>query len=553
MLPGKRDSTHPSYNFMERDGFEMKSLAQRVCWIILGGILFGRLAAGPVFARPVGLAGPGVEPQAVIPTPTATPVPTPQNPVYLPNIANYYPPIPFAPSLSPVNSPDGGMYTLAWSEKPVRLADTYLLQEAGDPNFILNVRNACVTTTSSCELVGMRAGNYYYRVMGLNNWGTSSWSNTQSAQVLLPDTPVLYPVTQQAGDGSFTLSWSAAARADYYWLQESSDATFARPKTVQVSGTSFRVTEQQLGNHYFQVQASGPTGDSPWSAPLAVAVQPPDIPSLDRISPTGIDGFFTVSWSTAARASYYVLEESHDNSFRSATTVYTGPALSWRALNKTFGAYYYRVKAVNLLGESDWSGPRSTAVVQPAPGVWILGNSMTYVSDGMRNVVGEVLNNTDGILDLMRVEVSFYDASGHQIATDYSYTYLNKIMPHEKACFHMAVIDPPGWSTYRFSGSYTPGSIPRPNLGVNNTSGSINFDGAYQIVGSVSNSNAFDVRLVNPVATLYNPDGFVVGCGYSYVNSLHLAAYQASNFSLTIATPDAYGVVLYVIAVDVRR
>ena len=233
-------------------------------------------------------------------------------------------------------------------------------------------------------------------------------------------------------------------------------------------------------------------------------------------------------------------------------TVYAGPAQSWKALNKDYGSYYYRVKAVNTLGESAWSGPRAITVLKPQNGVWVQGNSYTYTRDGARHVVGEVYNNTGNTIRFMRLDLTFYDAGGGEIASDYVYTYLNTIFPHERACFHLVMDEPAGWRSYLISGSYSLGAVPDPGLITADLEGAIEIGGAYRVSGSVRNPGSTAVNSTVPIATLYNPDGFVIGCSYAYANPAHLGPYQTSKFSIYADPPDVYAVALFAVKVDFR-
>ena len=481
----------------------------------------------------------------------ATRTPTPYA-VYLPRIFNFYPPIPFSPQLLSIDDPSDGDFHLSWDESPVRFADTYVIQEAEDENFTLNVRRACVTAQNTCELIDMKAGKYYYRVMGMNDWGASGWSNTQTAEVLLPETPVLYRVTDQAGDGSFTIRWSPSARASLYTLQSSPDGFFTRPVTVQTGDTEWQAGGLQVGGVYFRVRASGTTGTSGWSELLAVNLLLPEIPRIGAINQSGVDGFYTVSWSPTARASTYILEESIDRTFSLAVTVYTGPAHNWKALNKDFGTYYYRVKAVNVVGESAWSGPRLLTVPKLKSGVWIQGNSFTYNRNGVRYVLGEVYNNTTHIVRYMRVDVIFYDGNGREITSDFAYTYLTTLFPGERACFHATMDEPAGWRTYQIHGSYSLGAVSDPGLITSNLVGAIDTSGAYRVSGSVANAGSKPVRNVAPTTTLYNGDGYVIGCSYTYIDTVTLESYQTRKFSIDVVPFDAHAVALFVVKIDFR-
>jgi hypothetical protein len=88
---------------------------------------------------------------------------------------------------------------------------------------------------------------------------------------------------------------------------------------------------------------------------------PPVVPVLNPIANTAGDAIYTVSWNPSVRAESYTLEEDDNPSFTSPTERYTGAGTSWSS-GKLAGTYYYRAKASNANGSSDWSNVQSTTV-----------------------------------------------------------------------------------------------------------------------------------------------------------------------------------------------
>lgn len=289
--------------------------------------------------------------------------------VYLPMVARRWPPIPYDPVLNVIANADGdGSYWVSWQEQPTQLATTYILEEATDDAFSLGVRQACSTSSLGCNVSGRVAGTYYYRVKGTNVWADSGWSSVQSVAVLLPDTPVLHAIENEDGDGNYTVDWSDAARATSYIVHEDDNAEFSSPEQVYSgSASSWLASNRPQGTHYYRVQASGGTGTSEWSNPQSVSVLGLGTPTLDDINNQDGDGNYTVSWQAAARATGYQLQEDDNAAFSSPATVYTGSGLSWSAVNRAVGTYYYRVMATGATGNSDWSNTRSTEVEPPPP------------------------------------------------------------------------------------------------------------------------------------------------------------------------------------------
>ena len=89
----------------------------------------------------------------------------------------------------------------------------------------------------------------------------------------IPDVPVLNTIANADGDGNYTVSWNASARATGYLLQEDDNAAFSSPETrYSGSGTSWSATGKAAGTYYYRVQASNTWGTSGWSNPQTATV-----------------------------------------------------------------------------------------------------------------------------------------------------------------------------------------------------------------------------------------------------------------------------------------
>lgn len=96
---------------------------------------------------------------------------------------------------------------------------------------------------------------------------------------------------------------------------------------------------------------------------------------------------FTANWSAPSgqgSATYtYTLQYSNDNTFTTGVTEITG--ISSATLSQSISGliastnYYYRVKAVNAGGDSDWSGTQTATTTAALPIINIKGNSTTIV------------------------------------------------------------------------------------------------------------------------------------------------------------------------------
>lgn len=376
--------------------------------------------------------------------------------VYLPMLFNHVLPNPIV--LNQIVSPEDGSYTISWTEQPRKLSDGYLVEESISSDFI-NTTQVCNTTQQSCSVQDKVAGVYYYRVRGYNSSGNGPWSSTQTAIVLLPETPTLNSINNADGDG-----------------------------------------------------------------------------------------LYTITWSSTARSSSFMLEESRNTNFIPAQIVYSGNGNSWNVTKSTSGAYYYRVRSVGPTGQSGWSNTQS---VQVSAGVSILPNYTTYRTSNYQVVVGEIQNHSPWFVQFVEIVVNFFNGS-QLVDTSYTYTMIENVHPGEKGCFKIIVSDLPSWDSYTFEApTYSTDGTQRPNLTVTSHSGSVyNFGNFYRIIGMVRNDDTNLVRYVSPVATLYNSDGKVVGCDFTYVSSTDLNPQQESSFSLLTSPFDPYDVYSYTLQVD---
>jgi thermitase len=265
-----------------------------------------------------------------------------------------------APTLSPIENPDGdGDYLVNWTD--VAHATSYTLEEDDNVGFSTPTQRYS-GPTSQFTVSGRGGGTWYYRVRASNLGGNGPWSNTQSVTVK-PAAPILAPIDNSDGDGSYQVQWSASAGATGYTLEEDDNSGFSTP-TTRYSGPelAFYVTSQVGGAWYYRVRAHNSAGDSLWSNLGSVTVKP-GAPTLAPISNPGSDDEYQVSWSAATGATGYTLEQAASPSFSGATVRYDGMELEYNVTGQDEGNWYYRVRAYNSAGHSPWSNPESTTVI----------------------------------------------------------------------------------------------------------------------------------------------------------------------------------------------
>lgn len=267
-----------------------------------------------------------------------------------------------APTLSPISNPENdGAYQVSWSA--VSGATGYLLQEDDASDFSSPTTRYSGTATQT-NISGQVVGTWYYRVRATAGGTQSEWSNTVSTQVL-PQAPVLAPISNPSQADAYLVNWSDVSGATGYRLEQSANSAFSTV-TVRYSGmtSQYQVTGQPGGTWYYRVftlvgaSESGPSN----VASTVVTASLLSAPVLNVIGNPDGDGTYAVTWGSVTDAMGYRLEESASPYFAQPTVVYEGALRQYNAVDMPSGTWYYRVRATAAGGNSPWSVTRSAIV-----------------------------------------------------------------------------------------------------------------------------------------------------------------------------------------------
>jgi hypothetical protein len=185
--------------------------------------------------------------------------------------------------------------------------------------------------------------------------------------------------------------------------------------------------------------------------------------------------------------------------------------------------------------------------------VYVLDNHTSYVdSDDYLHIVGEVQNDTLDDLRYVEIDASFYDQDGAPLGSEYTYTLLDNLPALDRTCFDLMLPNPVAWASYSFEDpTYWTDGSPLPVLTVIYDGGYYDpVYGRYEISGQVRNDDSHRVEYVSPVGTVYNTDGSVIGCDFTFTNSMHLDPGQISSFELTFSGRDYSNVGSYRLQVN---
>ena len=305
--------------------------------------------------------------------------------------------VPGAPTL---NSPtaSSGSVALSWSAPASNGGATitgyrvYRSTLSGAETLLASPGNV----TSYTDNAVVNGTTYYYKVTASNSAGEGTLSNerfaTPVAAATVPGAPSLDSAT--AGSGSVALAWTApasnggAAITGYRVYR----GTFSGGETFLATlGNVTGFTDSTAVNgttYYYKVTASNSVGEGGLSnerfaTPVAVATVP-GAPSLD--SATAADGSVALSWSAPASNGGATITgyRVYRSTLSGAETLLASPGnvtsyTDNAVVNGT--TYYYKVSALNAVGESTLSGEQSAtpATTPGAPNLVsaVTGNSVT--------------------------------------------------------------------------------------------------------------------------------------------------------------------------------
>jgi hypothetical protein len=300
------------------------------------------------------------------------------------------------PILDPISNPDGdGDYYINWEN--VSGETGYLLDTADNPGFIGSITHSFSANVVQYHVTGQEFGSWYYRVLAINNGENTPWSNLEWVIVGItpPDAPILNPIPNPDGNGTFKIDWSDTATTTSYKLEEDDNYEFSSPSLIYEGVISqASITGHQVGIWYFRVLASNSGGDSPWSN-IEHAIVFPSAPILAAISNPGSDGDYLVNWSDVNGSNSYRLEEDDNNGFTSPILRFEGTDSEYQITNQQGGTWYYRVLASNTGEDSPWSNIESADVVPVPEGAPVLTPISNSDRDGNYIVSwSEVINAT---------------------------------------------------------------------------------------------------------------------------------------------------------------
>jgi len=221
-------------------------------------------------------------------------------------------------------------------------------------------------------------GGYSWRVRAVNSVGPSGWSE-KVLSVVGPSRPVPQTPKGTVRLSQPTYSWTAVPGATEYALKAyDSEGTriFLRicdPSLVCSESICSKTVDKDLavGSYTWQVQGNHAGGSGAWSASTGFSVKGPAKPVSESPAGSILDPTPTLTWKSSAQATSYDIQVFDDTGARIYQRIPAGIDCTGTACQHTSGkilangAYSWRVRAVDAVGASGWSG-KDFSVVAPA-------------------------------------------------------------------------------------------------------------------------------------------------------------------------------------------
>jgi uncharacterized delta-60 repeat protein len=220
-----------------------------------------------------------------------------------------------------------------------------------------------------------------------------------------PPSPVINPISNDDGDGNYSVTWGVAEGADTYLLQEAGAPDFSSPsKAYEGPATTHAISGKGLGTYYYRVMASNAHASSEWSniEPVVVTASPPDCPQTGSWRGTTSQAEsieFIVEDSPECRIAAGSLKISYSITLcGSATTTFLS---AFPIIDDQFSVYSPQVDATGEFTASDLAA--GTLIVDYQSGFtrcYYSGSWEAYPVDGANGPVFDLLVQPDDMIVL---------------------------------------------------------------------------------------------------------------------------------------------------------
>ncbi len=155
-------------------------------------------------------------------------------------------------------------------------------------------------------------------------------------------------------------------------------------------------------------------------------------------------------------------------------------------------------------------------------------------------VEGEVVNNTGGTADFVKITANFYSATNQLLATQFGYACLNAIAPGATSPFAVLLVSPPAGVDHiniQVTNYYSPPLLYQvpPGLSINITNTYTDIINYVHVVGSVNNNSSNTYDFVKVCSAFYNAAGDVVRTNFTYTSPSTLGPSGSGTYDSSVS------------------
>ncbi|MBN2356112.1 T9SS type A sorting domain-containing protein [candidate division KSB1 bacterium] len=289
-------------------------------------------------------------------------------------------PIPAAPTNLTATVTGSNTIRLNWFDNANNETGFYLYRSDGVSGAYRLIATLAPNTTMYDD-GGLASGqSFWYRICAFNATGKSAKSLDASAALVPPPAaPAALSPANDASNQSInpTLSWQGVADAVTYHLQVATDINF---NEKIVDDSTLYTTSKAIGplqyytTYYWRVRAKNMGGTGAWSSPTRrfTTILAAPVPVSPDDGATNQPLALSFIWHKTSGADTYHLQVDDDQYFIYPRVIdddgLTDTTRMAASLNSST-LYYWRVRAKNAGGSSDWSSPAwqfTTVMAKPA-------------------------------------------------------------------------------------------------------------------------------------------------------------------------------------------
>ncbi len=268
--------------------------------------------------------------------------------------------------------------TVKWNKVPSATKYSVERRKAGDDAY--TIVKSSLTATKYTDTGLDKNQRYYYRVTAYDGSTELGTSETVGAYTKFDS-----PTVKTVSNSKLTISWDSVAKAESYTIKRrrNDEDEYTDIKKLSSDNTTF--TDSGLNSstrYYYCIVANCVIDDNEYIArsTIGYGYTLVDAPKITDVSGTS-DSEIKVSWKNVSGATSYRLErrKAGETDYKTVKSAITGTSFVDSGLDKAY-RYYYRVYAVNSVGESSASAVVGGYTKFAAPEIEIVSTSQLNIS-----------------------------------------------------------------------------------------------------------------------------------------------------------------------------